>query len=94
MVDLAQSNKIEILFVIFPLQGQVMNREMFSYKDLSDFFTRIKAHYIDLMGEFNKADVEGKALYREKDIIHPNEYGYQLAAMSIAKYILDNKMLK
>lgn len=94
MMDLAQSNKIEILFVIFPLQGQVINREMFSCKDLSDFFVQNKAHCIDLIGNFSIADTEGKALYRERDIIHPNEYGHQLAALYITKYLLDNKMLK
>ena len=66
---------------------------MFSYKDLSDFFTRIKAHYIDLMGEFNKADVEGKALYREKILYTPMNTAINLLPCLLLN-ILDNKMLK
>jgi len=93
MLSLAEDNNTEILFVIFPLENQLIKGKDNSYVPLSDFFEKNKAYYIDLMGYFKDQLAGDELLYKERDIIHPSSLGHKITAEAIADYVLNNGLI-
>ena len=76
MAEVAARGNANILFVIFPLKNEVLNKEPYSYEPLSDFFRKEGFYYIDLIGDFNAYSSGNGVLFRAKDLIHPNALGH------------------
>ncbi len=94
MIAFTKKHKIKILFVIFPLHNQIIQRKHVSYKPLSDFFKEEGAHFLDLIKYFNDAAQKSESLFIKRDIIHPNALGHNITAEAIANHMLDNKILE
>lgn len=92
-ISLVKRHKIKMLFVIFPLESQIIKKEEDSYKPLSQFFKEEGIYYIDLIKDFKHEAKQGKILYVKRDIIHPTLIGHSIVAQAISKYIIDNKIL-
>lgn len=93
MITLAQRNNIKILFVLFPLDNQIVRGEKESCGSLSRFFKTEGAYYLDLIKDFNLAAADGKVLFVKHDIIHPTSLGHYITAEAIANYIIDCRIL-
>ena len=93
MMRLAESENIKIIFVLFPLQNQVIKKESATCKPLTDFFRDKNAHYIDLIDTFIRKADSGGELFERRDLIHPTSLGHNIAAETIFAYIVDNKIL-
>lgn len=93
MAEVAAGGNSEILFVIFPLKNEVLNKEPYSYEPLSDFFKKEWFYYIDLIGDFNAYSRDNNVLFRTKDLIHPNALGHRIAAERISEYIINKNLL-
>ncbi|MDD4939039.1 MAG: SGNH/GDSL hydrolase family protein [Candidatus Omnitrophica bacterium] len=93
MISLVKSHKKKILFTIFPLENQIINKEEDSYKPLSQFFKEEGIYYIDLIKDFKREAKQSKILYMKRDIIHPTSIGHSIVAQAISKYIIDNNIL-
>lgn len=93
MLSLAKENNVKILFVIFPLENQIVKRKDEAYGPLSDFFKKNNVYYIDLIGYFKGHLAESQPLYKKRDIIHPSALGHKIAAEAIAEYILKNELM-
>jgi len=93
MILFCKKNKIKILFVIFPLESQVIKGSRESNKPLSDFFEENNALYLDLMPLFGVYNEKGQPLFQHRDLIHPTELGHKVAAQAIADYIIENQIL-
>ena len=94
MISLAEDNNVKILFVIFPLENQVIKGKDDSYVPLSDFFRNNNAYYIDLIEYFKEHLVGGQPLYKERDIIHPSSLGHEIVAEAISDYIFKNRLMQ
>ena len=92
MLAVAKDNNAEIVFVIFPLENQVIKDKDKSYAPLSDFFKENNAYYIDLMEYFKDYPAGDEPLYKERDIIHPSRLGHKITAEAVADYILRNNV--
>ena len=93
MQSLAEDNDIGIVFVIFPLENQVIKKKDDSYFPLSDFFEENNVYYIDLIGRFKDYYGKSQPLYKSRDIIHPSSLGHKITAEAIADYILTNGLM-
>jgi lysophospholipase L1-like esterase len=91
--DLCRRNGIEVIFVIFPLQSQLVRNETASFKPLADFLKENKIHYLDLIDIFRPHYSQNIQIYRPRDLIHPNITGHKIVAEAIAEYIIDNHIL-
>ena len=93
MLSLAEDNNAKMVFVIFPLENQIVKGKDNSYVPLSDFFKKNNAYYIDLIGYFKDHLAEGQPLYKKRDIIHPSALGHKIVAEAIADYIFKNGLI-
>jgi lysophospholipase L1-like esterase len=93
MLLLAKGHNTKILFVIFPLQGQVIRGEEFSCRGLSDLFRDNKAYCLDLIGSFRLRFKNGEPLFKRRDLLHPTSLGHRIAAESIADFIISQGIL-
>lgn len=92
MMSLAKNYNTEILFVIFPLEQQILKGEGNSSRELTEFFEGKNVYFLDLIKYFKPNS--DKPLYIKRDPIHPNVLGSTIAAKAIADYILENDMLR
>jgi len=91
IVELARSNKIEVLFVVFPLEQQVQRNEKASFAPLAGIFEKEDVHFLDLIKNYNANS--DKVLYIKRDIIHPNKLGSKIAAEVTADYVANEGMM-
>ncbi|MBN1353745.1 MAG: SGNH/GDSL hydrolase family protein [Candidatus Omnitrophica bacterium] len=90
IISLAKDHNIEILFVVFPLEQQILKKEDNSSKPLADFFKERNIYFLDMIKAFNRNS--DKKLYIERDSIHPNATGSAIAAEAMANYIIEKKI--
>ncbi|MDD2688646.1 MAG: SGNH/GDSL hydrolase family protein [Candidatus Omnitrophica bacterium] len=90
----AKAHNIKLIFVIFPLQNQVVNKHDVSCDKLSNFFKENGIYYIDLIKDFKYQISLGKILFKERDILHPNSEGHKVCANVIANYIENKNIIE
>lgn len=94
ITETARARKIPILFVIFPLQNQVIRSHDFTFNKLSNLFENEKVFFIDLIDIFCNEYKEGRQPYLDYDMIHPSISGHESASRAISDFIIKNKILK
>lgn len=93
MMLLVKERGTKILFVIFPMEPDVVKKKDVSCAGLSNFFKERGAYYLDLATDFRRHAAQGEALFMRRDLIHPTALGHKIAAEAIADYIIRNKIL-
>ncbi len=93
ILEVLKAKDKPVLFVIFPLQNQVIKDGAVTYAPLSEFFIERKTNFIDLSGKFSAAYKKGNKLYLDFDIIHPTNLGQEIAARMTSDYIVNNNIL-
>ena len=94
MMSLAKERGIKILFVIFPMEIDVVKKNDISQIGLSSFFKEKGAYCLDLITYFKKYAAQGEVLFIKRDFIHPTALGHRIAAEAIADYIFRNKIVE
>jgi lysophospholipase L1-like esterase len=93
MHDLCSRNRIKLVFAIFPLHVQLVQKKMHSYEPLTEFMKNNEFYFIDLIETFKMHYQNGESIYLERDIIHPNELGHKVTADALAQYLIENEIL-
>lgn len=93
MYEFCAVYNIKIVFIIFPLHSQLVKGEVSSSPGLTEYFSRNKMFYLDLIYPFQLYYNDNGILYRNKDIIHPSAVGHAVSANAIAMYLIDNNIL-
>jgi len=94
MMLLAKEHEAKILFVIFPMNIDVMKKKDVSCAGLSSFFKERGAYYLDLVTDFKKHAARREDLFIKRDFIHPTALGHRIVAEAIVDYIVRNKILE
>jgi len=93
MMLLAKEHETKILFVIFPMETDVVKKKDVSYIGLSSFFKERGAYCLDLATDFRRHAAQGEVLFMRRDMMHPTALGHKIAAEAMADYIIRNKIL-
>jgi len=86
----SEKNDVKVLFVLFPSldsRDHLDEREM-----IKDILDSINIKYLDLLPVFRQYNNFDLIAY-PNDITHPNEFGYELAAKEIYRYLIENNMV-
>lgn len=94
IIAFTKEHNIKLIFVIFPLQSQIVNGHTVSCEKLSNFFQENGIYYIDLIKDFRYQYSLGIILFRERDMLHPNAEGHRVSAYAIADYIKDKNIVE
>lgn len=91
MILLAKRHKIQILFVVFPLEQQILRGEKASFAPLAAFFEKEDVYFLDLIEYLSNKS--GQALFLKQDPVHPNTLGTKIVAEATADYIIEKEIL-
>ncbi len=85
-----EQNNITIIFVLFPTfdNKRLLNERAF----IKSTLTSLDIKYLDLFDTFRQYD-NHLLKAQPEDIIHPNEFGYEIAAKEIYLYLLENNLV-
>ena len=87
MAHLAKDHGAVPLFVFFPLHPQVYRGEAVMNAHLFQWASKKDYPFVDLTQTFQNEDATGMSLFRDRDIIHPTEKGFQIASKAVFDYL-------